>query len=276
MKRHLEFDTIGYWSEVKLEIIKKYAVAYSTILSAQPNLHHVYVDAFAGAGIHLSKLTNEFIAGSPLNALAVNPRFEKYYLIDLDAARVAGLRKMIGSRNDVELFTGDCNKVLLNKVFPEIRYEQYRRGLCILDPYGLHLDWEVIRTAGNARTIDLFLNFPVADMNRNVLWRNPEAVSASDINRMNRFWGDESWRADAYSTTGNFFGFPEKESMEDIVEAFRKRLISVGGFKWVPKPLPMRNTRGAVVYYLFFASQVDTAEKIVSEIFAKYWDFGGG
>lgn len=32
--RHAEFDEIGYWSEVKLEIIKKYAAAYSTILAA--------------------------------------------------------------------------------------------------------------------------------------------------------------------------------------------------------------------------------------------------
>jgi len=53
----LKFDEIGYWSELKLEIIKEYAGAYSTILSAQtkPRLYHVYVDAFAGAGIHISK-----------------------------------------------------------------------------------------------------------------------------------------------------------------------------------------------------------------------------
>jgi three-Cys-motif partner protein len=44
------FDRIGYWSEVKLEIVDKYAAAYSTILSAQQRFHHVYVDGFAGAG----------------------------------------------------------------------------------------------------------------------------------------------------------------------------------------------------------------------------------
>jgi hypothetical protein len=47
------FESIGYWSEVKLEIERKYAAAYSTILAAQPGLYHVYVDAFAGAGMHL-------------------------------------------------------------------------------------------------------------------------------------------------------------------------------------------------------------------------------
>lgn len=46
----LDFDEIGYWSEVKLEIIENYARAYSTILAAQtaPTLSHVYIDAFAG------------------------------------------------------------------------------------------------------------------------------------------------------------------------------------------------------------------------------------
>jgi hypothetical protein len=29
-----------------------------------------------------------------------------------------------------------------------VRFESYRRGLCILDPYGLHLDWTVTHTAG--------------------------------------------------------------------------------------------------------------------------------
>ncbi len=32
----------------------------------------------------------------------------------------------------------------------------------------------------------------------------------------------------------------------------------------------MRNTKGAVVYYLFFASQKNTAEHIVLDVFKKY------
>jgi three-Cys-motif partner protein len=54
----LDFDKIGYWSEIKLEIVREYAKAYSTILSAQknPKLTHVYIDAFSGPGEHISKL----------------------------------------------------------------------------------------------------------------------------------------------------------------------------------------------------------------------------
>jgi len=124
------------------------------------------------------------------------------------------------------------------------------------------------------KTLDMFLNFPVADMNRNVLWRNPEKVDASQVARMTAFWGDASWREIAYQTTGNLFGYPEKEPNEVVAEAFRQRLKRVAGFERVPDPMPMKNSSGSVVYYLFFASQVDTAEKIVLDIFGKYRQHG--
>jgi three-Cys-motif partner protein len=272
MTELFQFDRIGYWSEVKLEIIKEYAAAYSRILAAQtnPSFYHVYIDAFAGAGVHLTRATQDFVPGSPLNALNVRPPFREYHMIDIEPEKVKNLRRLIGRRNDVSIHEGNCNEILLEKVFPRVKYEDYRRGLCILDPYGLHLDWSVIFHAGQMRTIDLFLNFPVADMNRNVLWRDPEKVGASQIARMTAFWGDASWRDIAYQTTGNLFGNPEKEPNEVVAEAFRQRLKRVAGFARVPDSLPMRNSTGAVVYYLFFASQVDTAEKIVFDIFRKY------
>ena len=72
--RPVEFDEIGYWSEIKLDIVKDYASAYSRILTAQrkPALHHLYIDAFAGAGVHISKATRQYIAGSPINRHSVS------------------------------------------------------------------------------------------------------------------------------------------------------------------------------------------------------------
>ena len=67
-----KLDEIGYWSEIKLDIIKKYAVAYTKIMNKQPHINsYHYIDGFAGPGIHISKNTNEFIPGSPANALKV-------------------------------------------------------------------------------------------------------------------------------------------------------------------------------------------------------------
>jgi three-Cys-motif partner protein len=276
-RRKLKLDQIGYWSEVKLDIIREYAKAYSTILAAQekPRLHHAYIDAFAGAGVHLSKTRDEEIPGSPQIAIATEPPFREYHFIDLDGSKVENLRSLFQGRSNVHIYEGDCNRIMLEQVLPQVRYEQYRRGLCLLDPYGLHLDWEVIRTAGQMKTLDVFLNFPIMDMNMNVFWKNPEGVDEADIARMNAFWGDDSWRKVAYKEEPTLFGpVEQKTDNETVAEAFRERLWQEAGFSNVPPPIPMRNTIGATVYYLYFASQKPVAQNIVNYIFDKYRNRG--
>lgn len=268
-QKQVRFDAIGKWSELKLEILAKYAKAYTTILRGH-RLHPVYIDGFAGAGQHISRQTKELIPGSPLNALHIEPPFEEFHLVDLKPERVDHLREQVAGKANVHIYNADANSVLLSQVFPKIRYEEYRRGLCVLDPYGLDLDWSVIRAAGHSRTIEIFLNFPVMGMNRSVILWRPEDASRKNVERMNTFWGDDSWRKVAYRTDTTLFREEEKQPNEVIAGAFRERLERVAGFKYVPEPAPMRNSVGAIVYYLFFAAQERTAEKIVSEIFDRY------
>jgi three-Cys-motif partner protein len=230
------FDQIGNWSEIKLEIIRKYASAYSTILSKQRGLH-------------------------------------PYYLIDIEEDKISALRSHVGTRPDVYLLAGDCNDILLETVFPQVQYQDFRRGLCLLDRYGLHLDWSVIAKAGAMGSIEIFLNFPVADMNRNVLWAHPERADPSDVARMTRSWGDQSWKDIAYSTEPTLFGDSvevKTGTNKIIAQAFRDRLRTVGAFRHVADPLPMKNSKVAIVYYLFFASQNQTGHSIVRDIFKKH------
>jgi three-Cys-motif partner protein len=274
----VKYDEIGYWSEVKLDIVREYAGAYSRILNAQQNpaLYHLYIDAFAGAGVHISKRTGEFIKGSPQNALLLKPPFREYHLIDLDSKKVDSLKAIAEQHPGMKakIYAGDCNNILLREVFPCARFEDYRRALCLLDPYGLHLNWEVMLTAGQMKSIEIFLNFPVYDMNLNVLWRNPDKVDPQQAARMTAFWGDDSWRQAAYTTDRNLFGWEEKTDNDAVAEAFRTRLKKVAGFKYVPEPIPMRNNKGATVYYLFFAAQKPAAINIITDIFNKYRNRG--
>jgi three-Cys-motif partner protein len=269
----MKFDEIGYWSEVKLDIVREYATAYSAILSKQRRLQHVYIDGFAGAGVHVQKATGEFVVGSPLNALSVVPPFREFFLVDLDGTKVESLRALVGNHRNAHVIHGDCNDVLLNDIFPKVQWKDYRRGLCLLDPYGLSLQWRVIETAGRMRTIDLFLNFPIMDANRNALWADPGKVRPGQAARFTAYWGDESWRESVYrpkAQMGLFGEEREKVENEAIAEAFRARLREVAGFANVPAPMPMRNAQGAVVYYLFFASHKDVANTIVQDIFRKH------
>jgi three-Cys-motif partner protein len=268
-----KFDEIGYWSELKLDIIEKYGAAYTSAFN-KTHLKKYYIDGFSGPGVHLSKQTGAEIDGSPARALKVTPPFDGFYFIDVDAEKTAYLRKQFGSRSDVHIYTGDCNAILTNELLRTIQWEQYNRALCVLDPYGLQLDWEVMWQAGQSRAVDMFLNFPVMDMNRNAIWKNPDKIPPGGVERMTRFWGDESWKQAAYATSPQtgLFGAPEtvKQANEQIVSAFKKRLKEVAGFAHVAEPLPMRNSTKAVVYYLFLASPKSVAEKIIEHIFSKY------
>lgn len=265
-------DEVGYWTEVKLDILRDYARAYSKILSQQQAIsHYAYIDGFAGAGTHISRTKGKQIEGSPAIALGIEPRFSHYHLIDMDPKRAAQLRQRAAGRTDVSVYEGDCNTVLLQQVFPRCRYDQYRRALCLLDPYELNPNWEVVRTAGQMQSIEIFLNFMIMDANMNVFRKNPDKVPAAQIERMNTFWGDETWRQAAYvSQRGLFPDIEEKASNEAVVAAYQKRLKEVAGFKYVPNPMPMRNAKGAVIYYLFFASHKQAGERIARAVFKKY------
>jgi three-Cys-motif partner protein len=267
-----EMDRIGLWSEVKLAIIREYMPAYS-MLVARHNFYHLYIDGFAGYGLHESRTSGDIVPGSPLNALNTLPPFREYHFIDLDPARVEQLRTYAPDRSDVHVHEGDCNDVLL-KLLPGARREDYRRALCLLDPYGIDIAWEVVAAAGAMKSVEIFVNFMVMDMNMNVLLHHPERALPSQIERMNRFWGDESWREAIYAKQATLFGDDDQVKLGDanakIAEAYRTRLKAVAGFRFVPEPLPFLNDHGATIYYLFFASPNETGHNIVVDIFEKY------
>ena len=204
----------------------------------------------------------------------VYPPFDHFYFIDMNPDKTAYLMALCKGRHDVDIVTDDASLYLTRKLLPTIQFEKFNRALCLLDPYGLHLDWEVMRQAGQARAVDMFLNFPVMDMNRNAIWRNPGRAPRNGVERMTRFWGDETWKQAAYADSAQyeFFSAPGrvKQDNDAIIAAFRERLKKVAGFSFVPEPLPMRNSNNAIVYYLFFASPKPVAEKIIEAIFGKY------
>lgn len=68
----LNLDTVGYWTEIKLSILREYSKAYAQILTKQQKIRHfAYIDGFAGAGTHISKSTGQH-RGSTTGAY---PRF---------------------------------------------------------------------------------------------------------------------------------------------------------------------------------------------------------
>lgn len=271
-------DDIGAWSEIKLAIVRDYATEYSKVLNATEfypgkKATYVYIDAFAGSGVHVSRTSGQLVLGSPLNALEIIPRFHEYHFIDMDKDKADTLETLTEGDDNVWIYRGDANDIL-RTLLPKIRRKDYKRALCLLDPYGLHYDWEIIKLAGELQTIEIFLNFSIMDANLNVLLKNPDQIDAEQARRLTTAWGDGSWRQIAYTSEGSLFGYESKVTNEDVAQAFRERLRSVAGFPHVPEPLPIRNSNGAVLYYLYFAAHRPVAAKIVQYIFDKYRRMG--
>jgi three-Cys-motif partner protein len=269
----MNLDEIGPWSEIKLEILRKYAGPYSTILTKN-GLHHGYIDAFSGPGLHIRRAGGEEILGSPLVALGVQPPFDEYHFIDLDREKVDFLRGQVGDRPDVSFYKADSNHVMLESVLPRFSYAKRTRALCVLDPYKLTLDWKVVCAAGSSRAVEVFINFPVMQMNRNCKHEDVSKILPGELEAMDRFWGDRSWHSAMFrpSAQTSLFGEEELDKTEnrDLVNAYCTRLKEIAGFVFAADPLPMRNSRNAVLYYLIFAGPNKTGWKIVQEIYRKY------
>jgi three-Cys-motif partner protein len=192
----------------------------------------------------------------------------------MDSGKADDLRTLIGERSDVTYLCGDCNVVLPQEVLPHVQYRDFMRGLCLLDPYGFHLDWSILQKMGEMGSIDIFFNFSTMDIKMNAVRDDPDAVAERQKKRMNKAWGDSSWETCLYGEVPDLFDKDHRGriSMADpaLASAFRKRLRTVAGFKYVPEPVAMRNKASAIVYYLFFASQQPVANRIVEDIFGKW------
>jgi len=267
---YLTPDQVGPWSELKLEVLQGYVAAYSTIMRRQ-KFRCVYVDAFCGGGLHISDDEKRPILGSPLRVLSLDHPFRELYFIDRDAEKIRFLKSLTRHLTpqppgvDVHFRADDATQVLSEEILPNIRWDAFDRCLCFLDPYSFNYPWALVEECGRNRAVEVILHFPMMALNRAVLRRDPSSVSEPLRARMRTFWGDDSWRQIVYSPKPLFPESSEKDAQNiDVVNAYRERLRNVAGFNHVSNPLPFRNRRGNVLYYLVLASHNETAVRIMN------------
>jgi len=273
-------DVIGPWSEDKLEMLRKYLHAYTAIMQGQHwcrNGYH-YIDAFAGTGKPRARDEERYIDGSPRIALTIQHPFHSYTFIEKTSWRAQRLRELEDEfqDRDIRICEGDCNHIITAEITPRIRYEKFNRGLTVLDPFGMDIEWSTIEQISETRAIEIFMNFPVMALNRTVLPNDPNALTEAQIERMNRFWGSTKWRGDIYEQVPTLFGPVEmkirRTTGQRLGRLFKKRLEEV--FPHVTAPLVMTNSKNAPLYCLIFAGHNSTGAKIVQEIFQRYERLG--
>ena len=107
------------------------------------------------------------------------------------------------------------------------------------------------------------------DINRNTLRSRLANADDTDIAAFIAFWGSDNWKDLMYQS--DLFGDLDKiGSNEKLAMAFQKRLKDIAGFKFVPEPILMHNSKGGPLYFLYFASHQSVAEKVVVDIFKKH------
>lgn len=291
--RKIQFG--GNWTEEKLERVREYLSAYTTIMNKQP-FRFAYIDAFAGMGYRTLKESEnsselmfpemfepgvqEFLDGSARIALGVQPQFHKYIFIEKDKNRFSKLQELKDDfphlHDRIQLVQDEANTYVQELC----RYNWLRSGrraVLFLDPYGMQVKWDTIEAIANTKAIDLWILFPLG-VAVNRLLRKDGQIDEGIRKTLNQFFGTEDWYDEFYKeneTPSLFENLPkqQKDANWDAIEHyFIERLDSV--FTEVAKnPLRLYNSRNAPLYLLCFAAGnpkgASTAVKIAEYILRK-------
>lgn len=159
----------GYWAEKKLYFWNRYIDITTTAMVGDKWPHGlVYVDLFSGPGVCIDRRGNRKFPGSPIIAANAPKPFSKILLCDIDPLNADACRKRLDStlvRNKVTVFEGDSN-VLVSEIAQAIPPESLVIGF--LDPTGLHVHMNTVKTLASRGPTDLLILFPDAyDIMRN-------------------------------------------------------------------------------------------------------------
>ncbi|WP_176636997.1 three-Cys-motif partner protein TcmP [Desulfolutivibrio sulfoxidireducens] len=264
-------------------LLRKYLSTYTSILhqarkkprNGAPWPKSIdYIDAFAGSVTPQDKETQEYIDGSPMVAIKTNPGFDSFHFIDRDNSRIQNkilpLKGLYPSKK-IEVHYGDCNYVLQNCILKSYTPTCGKRAFAFLDPYGLSLEWNTIQAIGNTKVIDVFINFPLMGIYRQLGDSPPDEALQETITKV---MGCSEWFREAYKDSPQLTlpGInPRLERQnhrlaERLAQLYRTRLEKYC-FEAVSRPVIMYNSNGGPLYALILASQKRLAVVKMHEIF---------
>jgi len=102
---------VGTWSEDKYRLVSLYASVFTKSMRGK-FASLVYIDMFAGPGRVQIKNTTRIYESSPMNALAVEPQFDRLIFCEQSDNRMAALKARCAKQyagRDVRFVPGDVN-----------------------------------------------------------------------------------------------------------------------------------------------------------------------
>lgn len=279
----------GDWTTEKLERVRKYLKAYTTIFAKQSWAQTIYVDAFAGTGYRSNSSgttpssswfpewaetdTDKFLKGSASIALEVEPPFKQYLFIEQDAVHALELEKLKTQFKDraasITVVQEEANGYLQHWCAKTDWH--FSRAVMFLDPYGMEVQWSLIEAIAKTEAIDLWILFPLG-MGVNRLLTRYEPPPEKWSNRLTCFFGTEEWKDVFYTQKklkNTLFDMEEVQvkdaDFSKIERFFVERLETI--FAGVAKnPLVLRNSKNSPLYLLCFATGNQRSEKTAIKI----------
>lgn len=214
----------GEWTKIKLEILDKYLSFFTNALKNQW-FKLVYIDGFAGCG-EVPVEEDASLEGSATIALRYDA-FSEYLFIEKDPVKCDKLRELAKDypKKAITVLEGDCNTEL-SKLSKIDFLQKKLRGVIFLDPYGMSVSWETLKSIQRTKALDVLYLFPLGALVRNL--RLDGKISDATRKKIDYVLGDSEWYDLFYNKVEGLFGEErERVGIKELQKILIKRLRSV-------------------------------------------------
>lgn len=256
----------GYWTEAKLDILSAYLPAFAT--ASKKAGKTVYLDLFAGNEANQRRDTGQDLNGSAVRALATVPDLALLYFFELPRV-AAKLEERLRSRfpgRQFEVVPGDCNE-MLEVALASLRAADLRWAptFAFIDPYSTtELEWDTLRRLadfkrGKSSKVELWLLLYGSAIPRVLGLKDAKQRQA-----VNRLFGSDEWIAISDAREAGMLN--AEQARYEYTNLMRWRLQKVLGYERT-HTLEIKNTSGAYLYDLIFATDNAAGDKIMGGIY---------
>lgn len=225
----------GPWIRDKYYYLSRYFQIFTVSMRRKWNL--TFIDLFAGPGRCLIEATGKEEDGSALQSLQHD--FDKYVFVEENPGCLEALKarcKKSPKFARIHFFNGDCNTLLgdINRVL-----DDHDLHLIFADPTNIDIRFDTIEQLTRGRKADLLLNIQFGmDIKRNFVQYRKQG----DSSRLGLFLGSS-------------VDWDTIQEPLDAIKLYKERIKTLGYSTVEYKDIPIKNTKNAPMYFLFFASR---------------------
>jgi len=244
---------VGSWAEEKYRLANLYNRLFSTGMKKKWDCR-VYIDLYAGAGRSKIRGTNHILEASPLLALGVPDKFNKYIFCEKDRALIQALRRRVMDQYpeiDVAYVEGDCHEKVgeITSKIPAHSSKRKVLSFCFIDPFDISIEFETIRALSQ-----WFMDFLIILAVGMDATRNEQFYTRPNNKRVDSFLGISDWRTRWQKASVKGIAF-----RHFLCQEYANQMETLG-YKKVPlsKMKEVRsNEKNLPLYHLAFFSKHD-------------------